>query len=91
MSCLIIITSNKKISKDIGFTNNKIIYDTFDLQNIVTDVITFNELTYDNIKEIIKMKKVKAPLEDIIKESNYKEIGAKRIDYLLSKRKVLVK
>lgn len=91
LSCLIIFTSNKKISKDIGFTNNKIIYDTFDLHDIVTDVITFNELTYDNIKEIIKMKKVKAPLEDIIKESNYKEIGAKRIDYLLSKRKVLVK
>ena len=91
LNSLIIITSNKKIKGNIGFTKDNILYDTFGLNKLVTDTIFFNNLDYDDIVKIINMKKVKVSLEEIIDKSDYKEVGAKNIEYLLSKRKVLIK
>ena len=84
MNCLIIIMSNKKIKSDVGFMNKNMLFDTFDLEKKVTGIIRFNELNIDDIKKIIKMKNNNIDINKIIKESNYKEVGAKKIDKLLN-------
>lgn len=106
---IIIMTSNIGSDKtSIGFnqTKKEIIKEELknalskELVNRIDEVIIFNQLTYENIKEIVKQKlnkmkcnsclnKMKISfknnvIEEIIKECNYKEYGARKIDKIIN-------
>ena len=105
-NCMIIMTSN------IGFNNNSIGFNnknkvnnelkevfSIPLINRIDNILTFNPLTHDNVKEIVKkqIKKLKdkykkkgiivkinsSVIEEIIDSSNYKEYGARKIDKII--------
>jgi len=103
---IIIMTSNIGFNNNsIGFNKNgKVNIDLKEFFNIpfinrIDNVIEFNYLNYDNIKEIIKTKLNKlrnkyskkgitlkinnSVIEDIISLSNYKEFGARKIDKII--------
>lgn len=105
-NAMIIMTSNIGFnSKSIGFNNgNKVnneLKDNFSIPfiNRIDSIITFDYLSEDNIKEIIKgrLKKLKDKyknknitvkisnevIEEIVKLSNYKEFGARKIDKII--------
>ena len=103
---IIIMTSNIGFNNNsIGFNNkNKVnneLKEVFSIPfiNRIDNLLTFDYLTYDNIKEIVNnnIKKLKNKyskkdislkisskvIEEIIEESNYKEFGARRIDKII--------
>ena len=103
---IIIMTSNIGFNNNsIGFNNkNKVnneLKEVFSIPfiNRIDNLLTFDYLTYDNIKEILNndIKKLKNKyskknislkisskvIEEIIEESNYKEFGARRIDKII--------
>lgn len=105
-NAMIIMTSNIGFnSKSIGFNNsNKVnneLKDNFSIPfiNRIDSIITFDYLSEENIKEIIKnkIKKLKEKyksknitvkidnevIAEIIKLSNYKEFGARKIDKII--------
>lgn len=105
-NAIIIMTSNIGFNtNNIGFNKNgKVNIDLkerFSLPfiNRIDNILEFNYLNYDNIKEIIKLKlnKLKnkyskkginlkingAVIEEIINISNYKEFGARKIDKII--------
>jgi len=90
-NCLIVIISNKKNKTDLGFMNNKSIFNTFNLENIMTSVVKFNNLEFSDIKKIIEKKYKKNNVNEIIELSEYKTFGAKKINYLLKESNFLVK
>ena len=100
------------MTSNIGFNSNSIgfnskgkvnidLKESFSLPfiNRIDNVIEFNYLSYDNIKEIVKIKlnKLKnkynkkgisfkinnSVVEEIIDMSNYKEFGARKIDKII--------
>ena len=108
-NCIIIFTSNIGFNTNsIGFNNkNKInneLKENFSIPflNRIDNVLTFDYLTYDNIKNIIdsriiklkdkyKKKNIKVNIskeviEEIINESNYKEFGARKIDKIIKNK-----
>lgn len=105
-NCIIIMTSNIGFNnKSIGFNNkNKVsneLKDVFSIPliNRIDNILTFNYLTRDNIKQIVEeeIKKLKNKykkkgivvkinnnvIEEIIEISNYKEFGARKIDKII--------
>ena len=100
---IIIMTSNIGFEKSsLGFTSKKESISTSleekfskSLINRIDNIITFNNLTKDNITKIIinKLENLKNKyhkfsynnnlIEEIIKESNYQELGARRIDKII--------
>ena len=105
-NAMIIMTSN------IGFNNNSIGFNTknkvnnelketlgIPLINRIDNVLTFNYLTYENIKQIveeqiknlknkykkkdIKLKIHNTVIDEIINKSNYKEYGARKINKII--------
>ncbi len=105
-NCMIIMTSNVGFNNNsIGFNNkNKVsneLKETLSIPfiNRIDNVLTFDYLTYDNIKQIVnnKIKKLKnkykkkdiklkinnTVIEEIIEKSNYKEYGARKIDKII--------
>jgi len=108
-NCIIIMTSN------IGFNNNSIGFNnknkvnnelkevfSIPLINRIDNILTFDYLTYNNIKDIVnnQIKKLKnkykkkdiivkinnSVIEEIIEESNYKEFGARKIDKIIKNK-----
>ena len=105
-NAIIIMTSNIGFnSKSIGFSNNNKVNnelkDNFSIPfiNRIDSIITFDYLSEDNIKNIIKsrLKKLKDKyknknitvkinnevIDEIFKLSNYKEFGARKIDKII--------
>ena len=105
-SCMIIMTSNVGFNNNsIGFNNkNKVsneLKETLSIPfiNRIDNVLTFEYLTHDNIKQIVEdqIKKLKnkykkkdiklkinnTVIEEIIEKSNYKEYGARKIDKII--------
>ena len=103
-NCIIIMTSNVGfVNNSIGFNskNNGNINEYFDMPliNRIDNIIRFNSLTYDNVKEIVKNnikelnKKYKKRqinikisnniIEEIIKISNYNDFGARKIEKII--------
>ena len=108
-NCIIIFTSNIGFNTNsIGFNNkNKInneLKENFSIPfiNRIDNVLTFDYLTYDNIKNIIESRIIKLKdkykkknikiniskevIEEIINESNYKEFGARKIDKIIKNK-----
>ncbi len=85
-------------SSNIGFftesVDNLSIKDVIgeDLFNKFSGVLRFKDLDYDNMVKIINTKGILSPniVDKIINESNYKKVGCKRIDYLISINKDLI-
>ena len=98
------------MTSNVGFVNNSIgfnsknngnINEYFDMPliNRIDNIIRFNSLTYDNVKEIVKNnikelnKKYKKRqinikisnniIEEIIKISNYNDFGARKIEKII--------
>ena len=105
-NCMIIMTSNIGFNNNsIGFNNkNKVnneLKETFSIPfiNRIDNVLTFDYLSHDNIKDIVnrEIKKLKnkynkkditvkinnSVIEEIIEKSNYKEYGARKIDKII--------
>jgi len=105
-NAMIIMTSNIGFNNNsIGFNNkNKVsneLKETLSIPfiNRIDNLLTFDYLTYDNIKQILnnKIKKLKnkykkkdiklkinnTVIEEIIEKSNYKEYGARKIDKII--------
>jgi len=105
-NAMIIMTSNIGFNNNsIGFNNkNKVsneLKETLSIPfiNRIDNLLTFDYLTYDNIKQIVdnKIKKLKnkykkkdiklkinnTVIEEIIEKSNYKEYGARKIDKII--------
>ena len=105
-NCMIIMTSNIGFNNNsIGFNNkNKVsneLKETLSIPfiNRIDNVLAFDYLTPDNIKQIvedqikklknkykkknIKLKINKTVIEEIIENSNYKEYGARKIDKII--------
>lgn len=105
-NCIIIMTSNIGFNNNsIGFNNkNKVsneLKDVFSIPliNRIDNILTFDYLTIDNIKEIVnnEIKKLKNKykkkditvkinsnvIDEIIDISNYKEFGARKIDKII--------
>ncbi len=105
-NAIIIMTSNVGYNfKNIGFeSNNKVnneLKDNFSIPfiNRIDNILKFDYLTKDNIKEIVnnKIKKLKekykskniiikissSVIEEIIDKSNYSEFGARKIDKII--------
>ncbi|MBQ2946472.1 MAG: ATP-dependent Clp protease ATP-binding subunit [Bacilli bacterium] len=105
-NCMVIMTSNIGFNNNgIGFNNkNKIsneLKETFSIPfiNRIDNVLTFDHLTYDNIKKIVEeqIKKLKnkykkkdiklkinnTVIDEIIDKSNYKEYGARKISKII--------
>jgi len=102
---IIIMTTNKGAeNKDIGFIINKEninteLKETFNIAfiNRIDDIITFNQLKSEDIKQIIIKKinelkekysniniKIEANIiNELIEETKYKEYGARKIDKIL--------
>ena len=103
---IIIMTSNIGFNKSsIGFSQNGKVnadlkeYFSIPFINRIDNILEFNYLSYDNIKEIVKIKlnKLKnkynkkgiitkinnAIIQDIIDKSNYREFGARKIDKII--------
>lgn len=90
-----------KINSDVVFTKLKD-YFSLPFINRIDNVIVFNKLSDDNIKIIankkldelklkyakknIKIRFAKDLINDIIKESNYEEFGARKIDKIIKDR-----
>ena len=80
-------------------TNNEL-KDSFNISliNRIDNIVKFNKLTKDNITKIIinKLKKLQSKykefnynnnlIEEIIKESNYEELGARKIDKIIESK-----
>ena len=58
----------------------------------ISGILYFNNLTENNIIDIIHSKGILSPniVDKIVSECNYKKIGAKKIDYLVSMNKEMV-
>ncbi len=105
-NAIIIMTSNVGYDvRSIGFNNkskvNSELKDNFSIPfiNRIDNILKFDYLTYDNVKEIVsnKIKKLKDKyksknvilkvsnnvLEEIIDRSNYNEFGARKIDKII--------
>ena len=103
---IIIMTSNIGFNKSsIGFNQNGKAsadlkeYFSIPFMNRIDNILEFNYLDYDNIKEIVKIKLNKLRnkynkkgitikisnniTEEIINKSNYKEYGARKIDKII--------
>jgi len=103
---IIIMTSNIGFNKSsIGFNKNGKRdadlkeYFSIPFINRIDNILEFNYLSYNNIKEIVKIKLNKLKnkynkkeiiikinssiIEDIINKSNYKEFGARKIDKII--------
>lgn len=108
-NCLIIFTSNIGFNiKNIGFNNkNKInndLKEAFSIPfiNRIDNILTFDYLTYDNIKCIVeyRVKKLKDKykkkdikvnisnnvIEEIVNSCDYKDFGARRIDKIIKNK-----
>ena len=105
---IIIMTSNVGYEvNSVGFNNNNSkslssLKNTFNTSfiNRIDDVITFNKLTKEDIKKIIKLKLDKLKnkyqekeiilnfsntlIENIMNKSNYQEFGARKIDKIIN-------
>ena len=100
------MTSNIGFNKNnIGFNNKKIVNidlkDSFSIPfiNRIDNILEFNYLNYDDIKEIVKIKLdllknkyikkgisikiTNSAIEEIIDTSNYREFGARKIDKII--------
>ncbi|MBE6138966.1 MAG: ATP-dependent Clp protease ATP-binding subunit [Firmicutes bacterium] len=105
-NCMIIMTSNIGFNNNsIGFNNkNKVnneLKESFSIPfiNRIDNILPFEYLTHDNIKDIInnKIKKLKNKykkkginvkinsnvIEEVIENSNYKDFGARKIDKII--------
>ena len=105
-NCIIIMTSNVGyMSKNIGFSKDVKsqgeLKEFFSIPfvNRIDNILNFNYLNYNSIKNIIKIRlsKIKAKyknkgviikvnssvIDSLIKESNYEEFGARKIDKLI--------
>lgn len=105
-NCMIIMTSNIGFnSNGIGFNNkskvNNELKEVFSIPfiNRIDNILTFDYLNYDDIKNIVnnELKKIKNKykkkdvivkinsdvIEEIIEYSNYKEFGARKIDKII--------
>ena len=105
-NCIIIMTSNIGFNNNsIGFNNkNKVnneLKDVFSIPfiNRIDNILSFDYLSYNNIKEIVnkELKKIKDKykkkgimvkinnrvIEEIIDNSNYKEFGARKINKII--------
>lgn len=68
-----------------GFINN----DKINTNNIFEYTIKLNNLTEENIKEIIKRKNITKDINYIISKCNYKNNGAKNIETILKEKLIL--
>ena len=105
-NCIIIMTSNIGFNNNsIGFNNksktNNELKEVFNIPfiNRIDNILTFDYLNYNNIKEIVnkELKKIKdkykkkniklkicsGVIEEIIDKSNYKEFGARKINKII--------
>ena len=105
-NCIIIMTSNIGFNNNsIGFNNkNKVnneLKDMFSIPfiNRIDNILSFDYLSYNNVKEIInkELKKIKdkfqkkniklkvfsGVIDEIIDSSNYKEFGARKINKII--------
>ena len=77
---------------NIGFSTEYV--DSFSIKNIIGEemfnkfsgVLRFRDLNRDDIVKIINSKETLSPniVDKIVEESNYKSVGARKIDYLCS-------
>ena len=104
-NCIIIMTSNIGFNNNsIGFNNkNKVNNELKDMFSIpfirIDNILSFDYLSYNNVKEIInkELKKIKdkfqkkniklkvfsGVIDEIIDSSNYKEFGARKINKII--------
>ncbi len=83
--CIFILTSNLKQENSVGFfkksSNNKFFSDEFIAR--LDDVIYFNDINEEMIKEYLLKQNSSVLLSDVINNCNYKKLGFRAIDKYL--------